>query len=161
MAGYTAGQRLTAKSLNDTIAGDQIKYKDAGESLVNSTVFQDDNHLTFNVDPSTKYLVQLTSVYTTPAVAGFKCRWVLPSGTLEGNIFHIDSGTADTQAFGSGDGTINGIPGVGTPLPLFHTAVLFVGVTGGTFKWQWAQNVANAGTTSVDIGTRCFLKRIS
>jgi hypothetical protein len=162
-AAFAAGEDLTAARLNATVGAYQVRMKDATETVNNSTAFQDDNHFSFPVVAGGKYLAELHVGYQSSAVANLKCRWVLPSGNLDCNMFQLDAGTSDLQIYAATDGQIVGIPGTGVsvPLPLILTHAVFIGGTGGNLKWQWAQNVAEVSNTSILIGSYCTLSRVA
>ncbi len=148
-------------------------YKTADETVNASSTFQDDDHLSFTVDASTNYIVELvligSQISTSP---DFKAQFILPShdGTTTylntlcstGSIATFqtfnDDVTGTTVFFTSG---LTNCMGDNTGNNMLRTnGVVTIGGTGGTFKLQWAQNTLTASDTILRVGSYLKLTKI-
>lgn len=163
-----AGSRLLAEDLGDwedainaALTG-WTKHKPGSTSRSNANTgatYTDDPDLTGPVVANGIYTVELKANCTVGA-GNFKQRFTFPSGTLENIDWSYNNGTVTftsswfrATAGSSPGGTVAGVTaGATSGFPWRMTATLYVGVTGGTLAWQWAQDSANAANTTVAKG---------
>lgn len=132
----------------------QLVLKPADESVVSSTVFQDDDDFVLPVVANTNYLVDIwLSIQCSSNTPDFKCQLIAPAGTLltVGWILHDD-----TNSSGSG---ILRAPAISSGIIAIRNnnnsqvrlrGPVHVGGTAGTLQLQWAQNTANSNPTIVE-----------
>lgn len=132
--------------------------KTADESITNNTL-QDDDHLFFTLSANTNYYIRLRVFFTTAATPDFKYRVVASGATISLVRRWCDrvtgAATARTAvavqtAFDSADVAMAGSGNDGI---VFEDIIVHVGGTGGTFKFQWAQNTTNATAAIVRAGS--------
>lgn len=169
-------QDLTTKfnTLQDQLefAVPVFAYKTVAESVNNSAVVQDDDHLFVSVAANARYRIIMhlvvTSTSTTPdlifrfngpagatftgSAAGLSTAATAVTGELNaGALANITSFPTSNFGYASLSGT-HGIIFVGS---------LLVGSTAGTLQLMWAQNTATAVNVTVAIGSSLELRRIS
>jgi hypothetical protein len=132
-----------------------VAIKTADEIVNNSSTFQNDNHLVLSLDPGTWNII-LQVPYSGPTGADLKSQYTFsgtssahrrynhgPAGTGNDNANTIVTLTANV-AF-SGTEQYAAASGAGT---IVERIIMIVTVA-GTLQWQWAQNVATVGDTTV------------
>jgi len=119
-------------------------YKSADETVNNSTVLQNDNHLVIPVLATEVIAFELFLYASAPSnVPDFKCGWTVPAGctmywnkvtyaAVGGSNLVFTESTTDT------DGLDNGVSSCR------YYGVIFVGANSGNVQFQWAQNTATA-----------------
>lgn len=161
-AGYVAGSKVRASSLNDDFAfvAPIIVRKTVDENVTNSTTYQDDDELLASVEANAVYACWLKITYASPATADFKIYGSWPTGATAPDWHYTHDGGS-----GVGNATLGltGIPGTaaGTKDPFDWHGLLIVGATAGTVQWKWAQFTADVGTTTVYAGSYFVLQRLS
>jgi hypothetical protein len=135
-------------------SGDIFVRKTADETVNNSSVLQDDDHLTTAVAINTTYVVEAHVIYSSDASADIKYAWIIPAGaTLSWSVRGPHFSTANGGAFGASDLATTTIPngglGVGSKVATHLMGLLIVGGTAGNLKLQWAQQGAAAFNTVV------------
>jgi hypothetical protein len=130
--------------------------KAAIETVNNSNTLQDDDDFQFTVAANTDYLVEmcpyLTSATATPDM---KFAWTLVGMTWDGYVNASPGASGSTITLNN----FNGIASAATTalasasvptanaMPMVFT--IHAGSTGGTLKFQWAQNTATSENTSL------------
>lgn len=132
--------------------------KTADESVNADDTLQDDDHLQVALEASSTYAVRLVAFFDTLAAADFKYRILGPAapvrvrrtlknrggggGAIQSLGVKTDFDAADVQVLGTG------VAGVVEEEMLIETDV-----TPGTLKFQWAQDAATTGDTTVFKGS--------
>lgn len=129
-------------------------YKSSATSVdsgTGGTTYQNDPHLSFEVEALEVVRVKLEIVFDAGTTGDLKSRFLLPSGQFTSGKFQT---TGAPQALSDGNGEVTGIAGagVGAGLCFMFWGTLEVGSTGGTVNWQWAQNASDANDTTVRRG---------
>lgn len=163
------GLALTGLSDNDhpqyllATAAPTYVYKTADEVVNNSIAFQDDDHLFFTIDANGVYVFEFFLDYFSGSTPDIKVEWVEPDGTFTIRTFYDNSADAaqninrtETTALWSAGGA-----GVSTANSIYGVGVIRAGGTGGTFKLQWAQSVANASDTTLRKGSWLKYKKLN
>lgn len=132
--------------------GPTFVYKTATEVVNTSTTLQDDDHLFFTLVANGIYafesFIEVGGNNTTP---NLKFQWLEPDGSYEIRIYAMNvlgDFTANElnrevtfDYDGNGRGNLHAI------------GVIRAGVTGGTFKLQWAQSVSDANDIRIQLGS--------
>jgi hypothetical protein len=156
-------------ALNQINGYDVFKRSAADESVVSSTVLQNDDDLVVSVVASATYLVQwhLRTDGATGA-ADLKYAFTGPAGaTMVWSSLGLDVGAATNVAPISQDvltltTTINhGTIGVGTVAHVRGSGILVVSTTAGSLQTQWAQATANATATRVLANSWLWARRMA
>ncbi len=139
--------------------------KTADETVNNSAIMQDDDHLTVTVEANTNYILDCIFIIDTTSAASWRAQFNAPTGTTLGATEIRNTSTF--TAFGSGGfiSNLNTIFENGaityTGVSYFHlSGALFVGSTGGTFNLQWAQGIATAVNTILKKGSHIKLIKV-
>lgn len=135
--------------------------KSADESVTSSTVMQADNHLTFQADAAAEYLITATLWIWGPSTGDVKLRLAAPGDAAGDAAFQGPStAAAFTEAahmLTSFNQPLNGSSPVGMGGAGVTVAVLLRAyvrtVSAGTVGIWWAQNISDAGTTTVRRGS--------
>lgn len=155
MPAGTAGLVLTAQGAGinpvytEVGAAALVIRKTANESVVNSTVLQNDNHLFFPAAANEVWVYDLyILVRASSTTPDLRVGWSLPSGT-----FYIKSSSVESSAVNL---TVLSIPvTLGVRLNVFH-GLLVIGTVAGTARFQWAQNVLS-GTGTILMANTCLI----
>jgi hypothetical protein len=159
----SSGMLLTPARLNALIP--LVAVKTADESVVSSTTFQDDDHMSLTVQAGARYrMMMLLLIGGASLTPDLKLQIVMPSGaTLSSG--GIGKATSDVLNVGGLSTTsspvgpfIFGTPASGTDNALI-SGDLIVGGTGGTVKIQWAQQTNNAAAAILRTGSWLELRR--
>ncbi len=138
------------------------RLKTVDETVNNSAVLQDDNDFQFEAVASSTYLVEIYLLLTNSSIiADWQATWVLPSGTFSwGPLASNSTGLGSWEAVSTTLTPVSGVPtgvisfgGGNTSFLVRCTAIMVIGVTGGTVKFQWAQNTAQAENNTVKAGS--------
>ena len=122
--------------------------KSLGESVTSSTVFQQDNELTFVTEANTVHAFKM-ALFLTHGGGEFKFRWTLPSGAT--GTVSIDNITS-FSATATQDITVEHIvisPGTFTTNIVVFEGRIVTGSEGGPANLEWAQNVSDASPSTV------------
>ncbi len=134
--------------------------KGSAETVTSSTTLQDDDHLTFEMEPGATYVVEVfLNVQSASGTPDFRTAWSVPADAT-GARWAIGPAVSGSAGFVGREDT-NGrfsVHGHATvvsySLDTAGVAVVETGwiasATGGTFTLQWAQNVSNATATQVN-----------
>ena len=131
------------------VTGIKVIRKATGESVTNSTTLQDDDDFYVSLAAGeTLAYIMLLHVNGLLA-AGFKCGWTFPSGGVTANYSdEIGPLTVNDALQIIVGGTKALAPSGGNNWLILAFGRISCGATPGTFRFQWAQNTANAtGTT--------------
>jgi len=116
--------------------------KTADESVVTSTVLQDDDELFVALNANKTYAFVLFLIINTNTSADFKAAFTHPAGsngewaeTLEPNIEFFPLATSQSQGMSAGNDRSEAYMGR-----------VIMGATPGNLQLQWAQVIANATT---------------
>lgn len=163
MVSFLSGQILTADDLNDAFASVETlrAYKTGNETVNNSTVVQDDNHLLLTPDVNTSYTGHIHLIYSATNTIDLKCRLTYPaSATVSAGWLGPESATNQSDL--EGDVRFGAVTAMASPLTdivfgthnsgggsaLATTAEIWfdlvMGSTAGQLVFQWAQNLAVA-----------------
>ena len=123
------------------------KRKAVSQDIVNSTTFQDDNELFFNIGANETWSLRGTLHAHSPATADFKITVTAPSGaTCVFGAGDIEGALSDgNNGCGVSSGTMNGSSGDEVYM-VYGTVVN--GATPGVVTIRWAQAVGGTGTTA-------------
>jgi len=166
---FYAGQEPTAaqlQQLSDAITGDEtIKVKAADQTVSNATsgaTLVNDDTLYAAVAASTTYAVKAIIFYAAGTTPDMKITFTWPSGaTMPWGLTGYTTALAyQAVAFSApASGTTFSVGGNGTSndLLLIIEGTLTVSTTAGTLQFQFAQNTADATTTTVRAGSRLHL----
>jgi len=128
-----------------------IVIKTADETVTASTTLQDDNHLKFNADANSDYLIRVNARCVSPAAADVKETFAVP--TNGSGVFTESYGTAAVAyqniSTAESQGTTGGAEGSTIPLVAF----INIGDTAGEIIFQWAQLGSDAGNTVMKLGS--------
>lgn len=138
--------------------GATLVRKTADETVNNSAVMQNDDHLLFSAEASSTYLVECWLMFDGSTAADLKVGWSLPTGAeiyfgtpQTGTVRYWDSvGTATSpQALHVSAGTLAMGTVSGTRAGASLAGILVMAGTAGTVNFQWAQNSATAADTTI------------
>jgi hypothetical protein len=151
------------------ISGWQTVKKTADETVNNSNVMQNDDHLSFSVSANTKYAWRATLYFDSPSNSpDFKMQFTGPASPTK--VFY------GVFAAGGGGASVTGSPTAANAFstPLFFTAsgvgtyqVLTIqgmvqnGANAGTVQLQWSQNSAVAEDSKILAGSHLEWIQIS
>lgn len=162
---FTAGEVLTADDVNTYLVNTIVARKSATESVLDSSTYQDDDDLSVSVAANSTYEFTLALRYDASTTGDIKFQLVGPAGsTIEGvmvkNHASASSTTDVTVKEYSGAESAAGL-GAGTTMALEVIGLAVIAGTAGTFKLQWAQNVADAAVpTRVFSNSYICLRRV-
>jgi hypothetical protein len=162
---FVTGDVPTAAQVNSWFVNTLCAYKTADESVTSSTAFQDDDHLTVQVEASCVYDLTLVLAYDGATAGDFKYQLVMPAGAT---VVGVVSGLSTTAAASTDDFTtswtgaanLGGI-GAGSTQGTYARGLLVVAGTAGTLKVQWAQTVSSGTATRLFTGSFISLRRLS
>lgn len=128
--------------------------KKADESISNDDVLHNDNELFFSGEANKIYTGRFLLYNTKDNLVGVKYKFTLPVGaTIRGSSPVTEPGTSDLsldRAIGGGNGTQQ-----------IHSQDIriIMGSTSGLIRLQWAQNVIDPSTTTINKGSSIILSR--
>ena len=168
---FADGERPTAGDFNRYFLQQQVSLKTANESVVSSTVAQDDNHLFSTVVANTDYWVWAMIFYTGPGTGVGGADLLMDFDGPTGATFDWVSdcvGSAATSTVSTVSRNLQGIgntPSAGCVSGVDATAlikgVLRVGANAGTFKFTWAQSNSSATAVTVYADSCMILRRLT
>lgn len=127
------------------------------ETVNNSAVLQDDNHLKITASAWEMWILDVTIFYDTGTIPDIKFAFTGPSGASAVWSF-IDADPNVVQAIGGSASRIGG--GAGNKRACHIKGWFFVQDTAGDITLQWAQNTANASNTKVLLGSNIIATRV-
>jgi hypothetical protein len=171
---WSAGETLTAANFNTYIRDQQnamgphlIVRKTADESVTSNTTLQDDDVLALTVLANEVWQITLYLIYQAATAGDLKFAWTFPSGTLTGAYVWLDdsggyptnnhwnTATSPTPSFA--------MHGFGTeaegPIPI--NMLYAVGGTGGTLRFQWAQQTSSGTATTVKANSTLWAAKLA
>jgi len=163
-----AGQRFTAAVARSMLP--QTVRKTADENRQATTTFEDDDHLTFEVEAGGVYRMNGAIKYFADPTPDIKLQFTTPTGTLGEWWWNMPgSGTATTGTTGYSIRTetndVSGSrTGYGTSDSTMFTPIgglWRVGSTAGSITLQWAQNTSNAIATVLYTDSYLEFRRIA
>lgn len=169
---WLAGERVTAQRLNELVL---TATKTSGESVVSSTVLQNDNELVIaNIPANSTWTIDAFLVwqgnetgdikfafaFTTPATVN----WAISGGDSLDTAYNAGATRGRTQYFASANQTSSptgAIDMAGSTSPLHGrvSGLLANGSSASTLQLMWAQNTSNATSTTVLAGSWLRLTR--
>ena len=120
--------------------------KSADETRVSDIVQTADSELKFQANPNKNYFVMLFLANNSPAAADFDYAWSVPSGSA---VFIDSTWDANTNQTLDDWTAEQFLAGAAADVAIIVYGMIRIGVTGGEVNLTWAQNVSNAGNTSV------------
>ena len=150
--------------------GPTIVPKTADETVNNSAVLQNDDHLLLAIAANEVWLVEVTLlIQGASANADFKCGWAYPTGcTIKWGHLAKDTAAASGSGFMPSGGALTTPIVIATETSVLVTglaniicgavyrAIVINGATAGTLNLQWAQNTATAEDTKV-LANSCLI----
>ena len=131
--------------------------KASDESVANSTVLQNDDDFTFELEANAVYRVTgMIKVSSSSATPDWKFLWSEPDGTF-GMYLHDTFGLL-FQDEGTGE-QVATIPAAVPEYEIVHGLIQTAGA-GGTFVLQWAQNTSDAAAIVVEAGSWMHLVKV-
>lgn len=126
-------------------------FATSDQTVNNSDTLTDDSTLQFSMDANRIYHIRGTIIYDTDGVADFKCKWTGPANPTEVTTVIVD-GLGNHTIFNSYDTLTNDVSS-SARYAITFSAVVKNGANAGTFKFQFAQNTANASDTKRKAGS--------
>lgn len=142
--------------------------KTADETVNNSAVLQDDDHLFFPVEANESWYVEVTALMTAVSAtadyligwsgpAGATATWSHDSGANSAWVNVAVGGTPNTMKTLSDTVTVGALAGTfGTRF----SGVFNSSATAGTIKFRWAQNTQTAENSKILLGSNLRLTRL-
>ena len=151
-----AGTPITKKIKASVLGIPVIAYKSADETVNNSDVLQDDNHLFIPIGANEVWAFTLTTIVNGDTAADINRAFSVPSGATGG--WGVASGN-NYNAFGAAifQGTTTGTDIINIPV----TGVVINSSTPGNLQFQWAQTIATAVDTKVLKGSFLIAHRLA
>lgn len=158
---------LTGADMTTYFVQQAMVIKAADESVVSSTVLQDDNELQITVSANTKYFVECFLIYSADPAADCKIQYAVPAGaTFDWVSDSLGSAaTANTDVVSrsyqtTGTPALGGVTSNATNLVGLHKGLLTV-TTAGIFKLTWAQLASTVNATFVRANSALILTRMT
>jgi len=151
----------TASATITVSASPTAVRKSSSQSLVSSTVLQNDSQLSLSVEAGKTYIIEgLVIASSTSAMPDIKIAFVAPTGTTMsiGYIEAAGSSSSGGILQASGIGGRASVP-ANNPAPIVIHGTIVVSTT-GTLQLQWAQNTSNANTMQVVKGSYLKIDQI-
>lgn len=129
--------------------------KDASETVLSSTAYQDDNDFFFAVEANSRYILEAVMIWESSGASGLKGIWQGPAGIEFHGVSLMNS---DWIAFSADPApeVSNAGAGIGSFCSLEFNLQIVTDATAGTVKFRWAQTVSNP--TNTRIRSNSFLK---
>jgi hypothetical protein len=160
MTPVAAGQEIEADHINQLIT--LFARKTADETVNNSAVLQNDDHLLLTLAANATYSHFLNLTYQSNSTPALQIDFTLPSGaSMIGNTFACGGSGASFQHGVMPSTSLIGAAGTGGNTGLRVWGLIVVGATSGTARLQWAQSVANASNTIVRNGSFWEVRRVA
>lgn len=128
----------------------------------NSTTLVNDTELFIPLLANALYDFDFMGLQNSPAAAGFKLNFVLPSGaTWISGTFTLGSSTGNEQfGIAANAGPNAGITGAAADSRVGYRGLILTSSTPGNLQYQFAQNTTNAGPTNSRAGSWMVARRI-
>lgn len=160
--------RNNTQAVWDQIALSSAAVKTANESLPNSIVLQDDDHLSIPVDANATYLMDGDIIYYSAVAVDLTAGWSAPAGaTMEWSTWTPSEAHTGTPSY---EGVVKfesrnitqtqNWGGTGTIVHAMPRGCLQT-VSAGTFRFRWSQRVANADASIVYAKSWLRIQRVS
>lgn len=139
-----------------------IKYKTSDESVINSDVLQDDDHLFFNIGANEVWQIEgYLDVFSTDNAVNLRMAWQAPVGATINIAWHSISLSSDQSDIMKVIGGYSMVLVKGDALtPVFYKGVVINGATSGVFKLQWAQGSQSLSSMTIRAGSYLKATRI-
>lgn len=154
---FPSGSRMTPERLARLVPIWTRATSD--QTVTNSTTMVNDTVLRANVVAGAEYDVEAKIFYEAPVANDFKYAFTWPAGSvMPWGVIQLYSGSAagfgDVAPFvfgnpAPGDFFTAGGGGIGGQLMIVAKGTLAVGSTSGVLQFQFAQQVAGAGTSAI------------
>lgn len=165
---FASGQVVTAAQMN---ALNGYVLKTADQSVTNSTVLVNDNHLLYTIPTVGTYMIDVWLYGTSAANAAGHARvgFSFPAGTLHYGLSG-PSIALPSNSSGSGDwpavlsatsGVAAGVFGLSTLGIQEHVHGIFIATATGTFRFMWAQSTANASASTIKAGSHMLVRQVA
>lgn len=153
------------------VSGKLLITKGSDQNLTSSsTTLQDVDDMSFEVEPDSRYMIDVMLCYDSPTAADIKFAWDVPSGTnMHRYVTAMSTGTtsndnASVYMLRRSPATGQASAGTGGSVSAFSSylekTMVTVSSTGGTVQLQSAQNSSNAGTTVVRANSIITVERV-
>lgn len=163
-----AGAKLRAATLSALVTEVRpVAVRKASSQIIsNSTTLTNDNELFVSVEASLTYGFEIVVIYEAGTTADYKFALTFPTGSAVSWGNHMESTALGYlpiaySSYTSGTAVAAGGASIGSPLPTVINGVIVVGGSAGTFRYQWAQNVATVENTATLAGSTFVLRRLS
>jgi hypothetical protein len=162
---FAAGEQPTADALNAIFDVSMIR-KAASESVTSSTVVQDDDDFSIELDPGT-YIVWLWCHVSGASNGDFKCLWANTGTMTIGRSCNGPTvGTTDRNAtavcmYGTGSGTAVTYGNDGSGTATVREELMVIVDVVGTLKFQWAQGTSSATATTLSTASRMLVMSVA
>jgi len=137
---------ISTVSSNSSIV---TRYESSDESVINSSVLQDDDHLFVTLGANQVWEIEgMLEFSSTSAKLSVMFGLALPSGANFKFRYHSNEGSATgfrARVFATGTASFT-IPANGSVI-LYARSVIVMGGSNGTVCFQWVQNTADATPT--------------
>lgn len=154
---FTAGQRVTAASLN---AG-KIEFvtNSAGAQTNTTTTFANATGLSFAVEASARYRIHVLIGYDAPTATDIKFDWSMPTSATtarnceylaQGTATNIDSNMAKIRRGATTAVVAGGPNSVANAFSVYEEVTDLITVSAGTAQFRFAANAAGTATLQAD-----------
>ncbi|GIV50088.1 MAG: hypothetical protein KatS3mg038_0609 [Candidatus Kapaibacterium sp.] len=150
---------ISTVSANSTLV---TRYKTSDESVSNSNVLQDDDHLFATLGAGQVWEVEgMLDFSSSSATPGVTFGLAVPTGASFKLSYHSNDGSATGFRAGvltSGSASVS-VPAGGSAI-VFVRGIVIMGSNSGTIRLQWAQNTADATPTTARVNSYLKFTRI-
>lgn len=143
-----------------------VVWKTAGETVNNSAVPQDDDHLFLDLEANARYIVDLFLIYVSvTATPDLRLQFTIPSGAAWSWVpLGLDTSVTATEGImrmpaTTGTSNRNVATVAGTDMVATPRGTIVTGAA-GRLRLQWCQGIATAENTQVKVGSFMTAKRI-
>lgn len=162
--GYLTGLSANLEARLDALEGRHVyRVKTAHETVNNSTVYQDDDHLVnIPLEGNSYYaFFSYNEVYNLSSNPDIKVQYVFSQADWVAVITYNMAGASGTTYLSVGTDLTPGLMAQSAGLKAFFFSGRIKTVTAGTLKMQWAQNTAVAEDTFLREGSYILLHKIN
>lgn len=151
----------------DTLLIPRYVIKSVDETVNNSTVLQDDNHLVATLGANSVYEIEIILSISGDSTTNFKCNWTVTGGVTQlSKRICIGGSDADTNPIYNHNGTFYSVDLISE---VAYSGILNSGVreifllsttTSGTLQLKWAQQTAGVVNTKLLAGSFIKIQKI-
>ncbi|MCX7696816.1 MAG: hypothetical protein N2Z72_03865 [Bacteroidales bacterium] len=140
-----------------------VVVKPTDESIVNSTVLQNDDHLTYNLAPNQRYLIEVYMIVNTigATTQGIRVQVNMPAGATANWSSEIIRDNGSPRVFNTATTAFPHIASIASVRIVRLVAIVNTSGVGGALTVQWAQGTANANATVVMNGSYMRIVQIN